>query len=667
MAPPKAICSVYAEVYAVYAQILITIADIKAALSKAIKIKNGILYGTLSIVDAAGAEIVSAASAVASVITSQLLSRASSVASTAIEAILAPLFSLIMLGPDTLFGLINLPLKEAIKSCDAERRYLSNAQIELGIILSIISKWTVEFNGGKYAQKMEQTIPYLESAIKKCDMLIQRLDTAENDNGVRSAYFDQGIYNSMRGDLESAIQITKSDSILVNSSKIEERIEQTARREYTQKITVINNRYKEDKKDITNTFLSEKPTVASQAEYAARMTALDSKRKIDVEAAKLSATANAIRNKSLYSGILNDIRDQFAYDMQILKRSLESFLKNIGFAYLQYRNSQSMTYTTYTIRNLINLIIQQIIELLTKAGNGAGAAVEGIIRLARSLMDSVNTLYTGSVEKFYSTTETISSTGLAANLAAGNGTLTIADTVLSSSITQSIIDIINSDETLLLSQNRFNILFGKIKRIRDWDGKPDVWGTDPLNSVSPPYGRLLASTVATISTLVTIGLVPNETAVAATRKRMTETAKILRSLIRHNQEVNSALKSYTPPSSIYVEKLRSALEKLGPLWAILGAFNLISIIARVAGDVIVEGFDKDDIPSVSNCKIEYPELFDPSKAIAEKAIESMKTPAHFNSDNAAFEESADLKREQAIVDARAKIPIEDSDVHGSPA
>ena len=198
MAPPKSICSIYAEAYALYAQLVETIARIRAALSKAIKIKNAILYGVISVADAAAAALISTATAVAATVASQILKKAASATSVAIEALLAPILKILMSGPSTIFALVNLPLEEAIKSAENERMHLSKAKSSLDLIISIFSKWTLQFGGGKYASKMAEAMPYLDSAIKKSNRLINQLDVSDQQNLSRSSYFDEGIYNCRR-------------------------------------------------------------------------------------------------------------------------------------------------------------------------------------------------------------------------------------------------------------------------------------------------------------------------------------------------------------------------------------------------------------------------------------------------------------------------------------
>lgn len=659
MAPPKSVCSIYAEAYALYAQLLETIASIRKALSKSLKIKNAILYGTLSIADAAVAELVASASAIAATVASQILTKAASVASTAIEALLAPILKILMSGPETIFALVNIPLEVALKAANNEKMYLSKAKSNFDMVISIFSKWTVEFGGGKYADKMSKALPHIKSAIDKCGRIIDQLDVSSADSLNASSYFNESVYNSMRNDISRAIEITKSDPILVNSGVIEERIQNKADEESSAKILIINERAKEDKEAATKEYLAKKisfnivPNTSADAkaiaEYASRMKAIEAKRKIDIEAAKLNATKNAATDKDVYKGILNDVRDRFAYDMQLLLASMQSFIENVGNAYVQYKYSQSATYSTYTIRNLINVLISKMIELMRIAGNGAGEAVERSIWLAQELLIRVRDMFEKSLGKYYSTNEAISATELSSKLALGNGVLIVADTTLAASVTQSLIDAINADEQLNVEQTKMNVLFKNIESIIDWDGRKAIWGVDPSESTAAPYARLLTSSAGVLATMATVGLVPNPEAIATVRGRLSENARVFRALIRHNAEVIAALSSYTPQSSPYVDELKRAIPPALMALFTIGpaAFDILMMVVGMAGDALSIGSgNPDDVPTVPNCIIAYPEMFKSQYFAAHVAVMSMQKAPQFDNGFSAYLEEKEYEREQ---------------------
>lgn len=643
MAPPKQICSIYAEVYALYARLLTTIAEIRLALSRAIRIKNSVLYGTLSVLDAATAELVAASTAVASAVTSQIMSKTSSVAATALEAVLAPLLKILMSGPETVFGLVALPLNKAIAANNNEQRYLSAAKSHLDTVIAIFSKWTVEFGGGKYANKMYQALPYIESAIRKCSDVIDKLNRA--DYLVLTAQFDEATYNSMRGDIATAIEITKSDPVLFNTAALEERIRVKADAEAAIQIAAIRSRYKSDRQDITDEYNASDRKAAATAEYMGKLKALDAKRKVDIEVAQLNATKNAVLDKSIYSGLLTDIKDQFIFDMNQLGYSLRSFLTNLTQAYVQYKLSQSLTVTTYNIRALINKLISSMIKLLGSIGNGVSEGVERVLLLARSLLESTQNLYQQSLDKFNSTTQTISSTSLATNLAAGHGMLMSADRALAASITDSLIDAINADEALTAEQTKMNLLFVNIEAIHDWDGEQNVWGTKGISqSAEPPYVRLIAATTGLLATMASVGMVPNDAAISAMRHRLSEVSKTFRSLIRHNAEVSSALNSYRPTPSPYIAELEKAITPEMMSIFLIGttAFNILGLAAQILGDAFTG--NTADIATPKNCKLSYAELFEESSGSAEAALNSLRNPPQFNSETAAAYEQVELKR-----------------------
>ncbi len=646
MAPPKQVCSIYAEAYELYARLLATISDIRKALSQSIKIKNSILYGTLSVADAAVAELVNTAGAVSSAITSQLMAAASSSVSTAMDAVLAPILKILISGPEAAFSLIALPLEEAIRATDRERIHLNKAKTYLNTAISLFAKWTVGFGGGKYADRMTQALPYIIDAIENASALLDKLDVG--DQSGLTAQFDENKYNLLRSDVTTAIGITKSDSILVNTSKIEARIRSRAENESSKKISEINIRFKNDKRSAASEYIASEKTIDDDATYAAKIRFLESKRKIDIENAKLEATRNAALDSSVYAGILNDTRDQFINDMAIIGSSLQQFVINIGRAYAYYKASQSMTYSSYTIRNLINTLISSMIRLIGGMGNGTAGAVQGPLRLAKKLLEATRDLYSAALSKYYSTTDSISATELASDLWAGHGMLKTVDTTLASSITQSMIDAINADETLTAEQSKMNILFEKIEEIPDWNGQLDVWGTDPSNSSVAPYPELISSVTGMLGTMAAVGFVSNPEARIAIRNRLSSNSRAFQNILRHNGIVSSALRSYSPRPNEYTEELRNAMSPAILKLFLTGpsAFNAIVMVARIGGGLINIGNLSEDLPTIENCKIAYADLFSDIGAGAEVYSNSLRRPGQFDNRTSKYYEDTEMKREE---------------------
>lgn len=662
MAPPKSICSVYAEIFAVYAQFIQTIQSVRDIISRVVRVKSSILYGTKIAIDTTVSELISVAGSVSSSIVNQIAPTASSFIASALESILAPLLKVFLSGPDALFALVDIPLSQAIKAAENERRYLIQARINLSTALSIFARWTVEFGGGKYVSKMDESLPYIRSAIEKCATLIKKIDTADEDGLSKSAFFDEALYTSMRGDLATAISITGSDSIFVNSSIIGQRISTKAEKEYTPKIKAINVQWKADKKEATKEYLESGKNPDDITKYSYKMEKLNTDRKRDIEEVKLKATTDAALDRSIYSDIFTDPRDQFVHDMQMMISALQSFVTNLTRAYVQYRYSQVRTASVHNIGALINFLISYMLKLITAMGNGAGEGVEKVLRFAKATLETVRDSYEESLDRFNDPNKSITVTSLSTTLLVGNNLMKTADSSMAATITKKMIEIINSDEQLLQEQSDLTNLFIEIEQILDWDGTPGVWGVNTAQAVSPPYVRLLASTAGIISMMGSTGLAPNSKAITENRKKLAKNSRLFRSLMSHNSDVLSALQSYYPPSNIYVDEFKRVLEKLGMLHMFSATFNLAAVLANVAGNVLTGQYSTADIPTVSNCMAAYEDLFSDDITSARIMSNSMKTPAVFSNDFSSYLEKNDLKREQNTILSRKPFNFDDSEL-----
>ena len=666
MIPPKPLCSAYAEILAMKAALLTTIADIRAAVSKVVGTKNKLLYG-LIVVDVAASEIVASATTFAATIAAQVLTNVTAFTASLIEAALAPLLKILLTGPEAVFSLVNLPLQKAIKANDTEAYYLSKAKAHFDLVVSIFSKWTSDLSGGKYANQMREALPYITDAIKQCAAVIGKLE-ADEDLGV-TAQFDEQKYNAMRSNLTTAIEITEQSPLLLNKEALDRNIERAAENIYSDKVTAIMTRYRLDKKKLAIVFLDGDQSPAKITVYSAALRSLDSKKKIDIDKAKMNATNEAILDGNTYAGILNNKGDEFLHDFDRLGYSLRKFGEYLSKAYVQYKGSQALTYSTYSIESLINTLIESMIKLMGKLGNGAGAAVQGPLRYAKELMSATEQMYFNALNKYYSPEESVSSTALASKLSAGNGLLIIADSVLAASITQSMIDLINSDEALTAQRNNMNKLFENIENIPDWDGTLAVWGVDPTKAVVAPYPSLISGTLAIISSLLTTGLVADAGVLEANRKRITAVARVFRTLLRHNSDVNAALRIYAPPINPYIEEFLRAVppDILNLFIAGPAAFNTIMLIKGLAkdkGDPNV--LDMDGMNFADKCIVSYPDLFTGVMADIAKAkisMDSMRKPPQFNNTFSAKLESKELDQVEGRYQMQnTSIPFDDSDV-----
>ena len=167
--------------------------------------------------------------------------------------------------------------------------------------------------------------------------------------------------------------------------------------------------------------------------------------------------------------------------------------------------------------------------------------------------------------------------------------------------------------------------------------------------------------------MLSIGLVPSADAIEVNRKRISDNSKIFRQISRHNAYVSSALKSYSPPTSPYInEFVRSvppavmSLFLSGPT-----AFNSIALIKRLAGYKVSGTLD--DMGLLEECKIMYKDLFPKSVAKAQILEDSEKLPVQLIPSAADKMEASEYDHAAGLDTLQtAEVAInEDSDLKGT--
>jgi len=639
MAPPKSACSLLAQGYITIGKIRKAIADIRAALVKAQRIKNALKFGTIlsGIADVVGAEFFSVIQSVVSSVVGAIMRSYSAVVASVVEAFLSPLLFILSMGPESVFALVNLPLKEAISAGSKEKLYINKAKHNIDIVIRIISRWSIEIGGGKYADKMAKAIPYIEAAIKRCDTIIAKLDKANTDKSLvnidpsfASSFFDVSAYTSLRSNIQAAIDITKSDSVVANYDLIENRRREYSDRKYLEYSAKIKQKYRILKREIYKKYAKSRHTMKDVAEYTTMAYHLKRLEDIELKNARARADRDAAMNKELYKDILLDIRDQLALEGRQLTENLYLFIKNIGTAYIYYRNCQAMTHSVYTIRSLISKLITQMIRIMTMTGNALGESASWTITLTKNLLEQVLEIFNSSIYKFNHPSEGgISATGLSAKLAVGHGLLKTADSTIAATITESLIKSINADEEYLYQSDNINKLAIEIANIPDWDGKLNVWAVNPINSHVPPYTSLITSATAVIATIGAIGMVSNSQALSTIQARIIELNREFRKLSIHNGKVMSALGSYTMTPNPYVENIRDILSKHTNITNWLTTFSVVSALIAMGleEDFLRDGLGKDDIPNLDNCILSYKELFPEDEVVEAIIFQSTLKPA----------------------------------------
>jgi len=655
MPPVKSICSLIAQGYEIYYKAWVTINDIREALRKTQRTKNSILYGGLSILDTVGAELFSSVQSVASSIVSSLMKSYSALVAAAVESFLSPFLYVLISGPESVFALINLPLEEAKKAAAKERMYLNRAGQNIDIVLSIISRWTIEVGGGKYAEKMMQALPYIERAIRNSESLIAKLDVAnENSDKIglsreyTSSFFDQATYNTLRSNIRNAINITKSDSVIMDYDSIEARRKQYSDKIYGEYYSKITAKYRSLSRAVSKKYFGSNQSPKDVAEYTAAGLYLKRAKDVELKNARAKADREAALNPELYADIWSDVQSKWAFESQELVSNLALFSKHIGLAYLNYRNCQSMTHSVYTIRSLISRVISSMIMVIQQTGNSMGRGAAWSLNLSQSLLEKVRDIFNDSLRRFNgSESGGISSTGLSLNLAVGHRLLVTVDSTIGATITQSLIDAINADEAYNNENKKIENLSIEIHDIPDWDGKLGVWAVNPLESVAPPYVTLVASAAAALSTMVAVGLVPNSEALGAIRARIIEMNRKFRKIKLHNSRVSRALYTYTPIPNPYVEQVREILSRYTNINVWLTTFNVVSALVALGMDADAMPVDVDDtnFPNTKNCKAAYKDLFSEDVLSGALIGDTAKLPTTMVDSYTSKHESNDVKNE----------------------
>lgn len=666
MPPPKAACQIIATTYEVKAELISRIKDVRDAVLKAVKLRNVLKYG-INIADALGGELVAAIGSVASQVATTLLGSVSGIASSVMEGVLNKLLQILLAFPTAIFSIVAIPHEAAKDAVAAERRYLSKCQNNVRTILRLVLKWTKGVSGQRYYEQIRDALPFIESAINLAGAVIRDLENTEN------SVFDESKYNQMRNNLAQAIQITTPFSVLDNTLQISNRIEQDKNRIYREKATAINTKYRQDKADAAERF--QKKTIEARAgnsgnnsslnmlsnatkeqytnlAYQNEVQNLDNQRKVALSRAEGEAEIEAIKQSSNITNNLKNVIGDFANDMQILQEQLTQLLDNTRDAFLKYKESQVLCGNIYDSRNIIKNIVNQLISLIRAGSNEAGQALSIPIETAQGLMEGVRDDFQDDVDRYVASDSGISSTELSLSVVLGNGGLTAAESLLNTSVTDSLIAIINSDDVLQASDERFEQFLQDLSDIPDWDGDRGVWAVDVVNSATSPYVQLVADCTEALAKIPALAITSKESDKRRISQLIRDVDDGFRTLNRHNRVVDNVLGSYTPYMASEAGDIKAILASAG----LLRNFALAMSITTLAADILstTKGELGDEFPTYQRCKDAYPDLFDNLDLAVSSVTSKQDMPAEQESNE--FQE----KSEEKEIDLNAAREISDT-------
>jgi hypothetical protein len=655
MPPSKPACEILAEGYEIAGDIVTKWRSVKSASKNIKKILEQLKYGIVDLADVLGADLLSAIASVASNVAETYLGTISKMASSIFEYIFSLMLQILLAAPTAIFSLVAIPHDAAKKAARREAIFLAKARGKVRIILHIILKWTGGRSGTNYYKQMKDALPFITKAITLCSSLISKLegDNTEED-GDRNAVFDKGIYKKIRGNINAAINITEPKSALEQRLGLNRRIQADKSRRFREKRQIINVSHAKKKLALTREYkakisrikdsggtignpdgLGEEVAHAAdrtltrtrrageehivKLEYENALDLLELEKKEKLAIAESVAETEAVTNGETYVNAFSDLGSEFSSDMRRLGDCLIELLEHIRDAYKENKKSQLHCNTVYDSRNIITNIVKEMVSFLRNGSNKAANAVIAAVEAAQSGIEIVEENFIEATEKFENPDRgSVSASEMALKVAGGNVLLKTADAGLEASITESLVDLINSDDILQSANKEFDEFAARLFQIPDWDGEVGVWSVALINSSVSPYIGLIADITEAVAKVPILSFTGSE----ADKKRVSSLIKAVdkrfRVLSRHNGIVAQTLQSYVPYSSSEAGDLKKFLDKAGLLGDFATGMSLTVLAADLATNF--KGRLGNEWPSYDNCKTAYPDLFD-KDILATAAVE----------------------------------------------
>ena len=360
MAPAKQLCLLYAQYEQARASLLKTSRDAVAAIDKAITTKYNYQFGKVNASDAAGynlsagsgSQLLNAIESVAASVSETALGSLSKASASILELIFSEILKILLAAPTVVFSLVAIPQSQAIDACNKERIFLSKAQSNFNMILSIMTKWFGGQDIGPYYDQMRRALPLILDSIKfMSDMIIDLEGQGGADNTEKNSFFDEAKYRQIQSNLHSAISITKPYSKIVdatgidaiidaNYSKIYKNLEKKINEEYSKSRTVAAKDYMEETSTMQQgNIVDEVRITAVKNKYSSKLNALSAVRKVKLAKAQSEAKVEATLAASNYLKAAGGISASFVFDMQSIGQNLEELYTNVVKAYINYKIS----------------------------------------------------------------------------------------------------------------------------------------------------------------------------------------------------------------------------------------------------------------------------------------------------------------------------------------
>ena len=639
MPPSRPICETLNAAFKIKGEIVDKFRDLWDIITKLVTLSSKLKFGAIDI----ELKIPEALANIAGNIAGEILATITSISSRVAENILGPLsrlgtnifeiifshvLKILLAFPTAVFSFVAIPHDMAIKATRKEAIYLKRAESDLSMALRLILKWIKGKSGKDYKRQMLNALPFIINAINQCSDMIYGLKGEPVKPGEfgNNSVFKKNVFNHLKGNLKQAINLSRPQSTLNQRLQITQRIEKEKASIFQEKMVEINSKYNEDKKELSKWYQSEMLKISPgssesiktrlkdslkeyklRLEYQQRLEIIDFLKQEKIEAANIQAQEEALANKQIWEKALLETGEIFIADMQVLEESLYNLLENMKNAYSWNKLSQLYCNNAHDIRNIITFLIKEIIAYIRDFGNATGPELATVFEGAQSLMEVAKDKYEDGTNPGADFT----AFELSKLLSMGHASLVAADVTINSSVSDSLIDLINSDDVLASENEEFDEFIQKLERIPDWDGRVGVWAVSMTDSAINPYIKLIADITEMLAKVPILALRNREKDENRINSLFRGVGDKFRVLSRHNSAVANVLSSYTPYYGNEAGDLIKILSSAGLLENFASALSVASLVGDMIANYSLHF--GTELPTVSNCKSAYSDLFKDEK------------------------------------------------------
>ena len=624
MAPNREACELLSQVYKTKSEIIGIIRSIRRARSAAQAIVAAVRFG-LSIASSVLADAVATAAGIAASGITAILGPISQIAASISNAILKKLLAIFLSGPQAIMSLVTIPYEAAMKAIGEEQAALGRCNASINLVYSIVMKWRVGGRGAEFYSKMISAIPHIEKALTAISELIDGLEV-DDDDIQSNAFFNTHKYNTVLYNLKVATDKSMPEGSVVDNSRYERFVAAASDKIYREtsaaeianhnsRMSDINARYYAEMASVgsTNTGVSTND-IANAARIEIIVSKYDIQKKAQIEfhksklrAMKIEAEVKARTSPDVYTAIGASVAAEFMCDLNIITKNIREFYRNIAIAFAANKRSQLMLNTIVNIEPMVSLLIGEIIDILRGSGNKAASSIVPVLKGAEASMSLCKSTYRDAIVEYVggSTNEV----KMALSLSKGWLYLEFANKSLAATVTDSLIKIINSDESMLSTSSELKRLIARISAIPDWDGKPLVWAVDPLQSSRSPYIDLVLKSSSMILDIPNMLFGGGGDIQSSVRENVLDLRKSFAVVKKHASAVYVAISSYQPYYGSEYGDIAKILKSAGVFDKFASTMSFISVIREIAQITGSLDDTEYDVPNYNNCRASYPSMF----------------------------------------------------------